>query len=487
MKHPAIRLVRRHASALAAGCVALAAGGIVLLRAPHGSVASPQPVTVRNTEQNPRTTATRAVFSDAFVTGRVALSQSLVTPGSDGSLFAEVRVTARPSDGVAVRRPIALALVLDVSGSMSGEKISQARDAVIDTVNRMRDDDRVALVTYSDSAMVLQPLARVGDVRDRLRAMVPTIQTIAGTNIPAGLSAGSDTLSEAPESLARRIVLISDGRDGSGQSLDSITQGVRLRADSGATLSSLGVGADYDESFMTRLADAGRGNYEFLSNGAQLRAFLSRELEQTQNTRVDRVVAELTLPSGVTVDRAYGAETQVSGATVRLPVGALSAGEERKIVVALRVSPSASGALGQLRSRLNYRGLSTREERTIVPDGLLLRVAESVTQASASRDLEVWAEAESTVASARQYDAVAAWQAGRVEEARRLASTNVVRLERIERESPRAAPMAAAQLRQVTQDSNAFDSLSAGTEAGRAYGLRSNAVHRRAQRSVAAY
>ncbi|MEZ4405003.1 MAG: VWA domain-containing protein [Polyangiales bacterium] len=489
MNQPFARLARRHASALAVGCVALAAGGIVLLRAPHGGVAAPHegPAVTVTTPPSQGSGPTRAVFGDAFVRGRVALSQGAVARRGDHALYAEVRVAARDFDGEQPRRPVALALVLDVSGSMSGEKIIQARNAVLDTVARMRDDDRIALVTYSDGAQVVQPLARVGDVRARLQTTVPTIQTIAGTNIPEGLRAGADALSEAPDSLARRVVLISDGRDGSGQSLDLISQGVRLRADNGATLSSLGVGADYDEAFMTRLADAGRGNYEFLRNGAQLRAFLSRELEQTQRTRVDRAVAELDLPAGVTLDRAFGAEAEVHGSTVRLPVGALAAGEERRMVVALRVEPAVAADGVSLHSHVAYRALSTREARELTPGALALRVVDSDAQASASRDLEVWAEAESTAAAARQHDAVAAWQQGRVEEAQRLATTNVANLQRIEREAPAAAPMASAQLRQINRDSVAFGSLSAGSEAGRAYGLGANALHRRATRSSMSY
>ncbi|MBP9086406.1 MAG: VWA domain-containing protein, partial [Kofleriaceae bacterium] len=209
-------------------------------------------------------------------------------------------------------------MVLDVSGSMSGEKLAQARQSVLDVVDQMRDDDRVALVTYSDSARVVQPLARVGDVRSRMHLTVPTIAVEGGTNIPSGLDLGAQTLAEAPATMVRRVVLMSDGRDGSNRDLETIAQDVRTKADQGVTLSSLGVGADYDERYMSRLADAGRGNYEFMRDGAQMRAFLSRELQQATRTTVERAVAEVTLPMGWRLTRAYGCEPVVNGRTVRL-------------------------------------------------------------------------------------------------------------------------------------------------------------------------
>ena len=121
----------------------------------------------------------------------------------------------------------------------------------------------------------------------------------------------------------RRLVLISGGRDGAGLPLHTVPDPVRSRANEGLTASALGVGLDYDESFMTNVADAGRGNYAFLERGAELYAFLGKELDQATRTVVDGVVAELTLPEGFRLVRALGVEHEGSTGTVRLPVGAL--------------------------------------------------------------------------------------------------------------------------------------------------------------------
>jgi Ca-activated chloride channel family protein len=345
-------------------------------------------------------------------------------------------------------RPVAMALVLDVSGSMSGEKLAQAKQSVLEVVDRMRDDDRISLVTYSDSARVVQPLARVGDVRAQMHVTVPTIAVEGGTNIPSGLSMGAQTLVEAPSTLVRRVVLMSDGRDGSNRDLETIAQEVRTRADQGVMLSSLGVGADYDERYMARLADAGRGNYEFMRDGTQMRAFLARELQQATRTTVERAVAEVTLPAGWRLTRAYGCEATVSGQTVRLPVGALFAGDERRLVLALAV-------------------VATEAE------------------AAASRDAAVFGEAESTVIAARQFDAVGAWRDGRVAEAQAISQRNLEALQRIQAAAP--SPARAAQITQFQSDSTNFANMAPASEAGRAYGLGSNARHRAALRSASAY
>lgn len=470
---------RRRARALAAGCVALAAGGIVLLRAPHGASA---PI-VHVTPPAAHGAAPQGEFSGPFLHGRVALSQGRVTADGAQHVYAEIRMTGDEASATAVRRPVSLAVVLDTSGSMTGEKIADARRAVLDLVDRMRDDDRVALVTYNDHVDHVEPLRRVADVRALMHTIVPNIEAAGGTNIPAGLAQGTTLLSDAPGDTVRRIVLISDGRDGSGQTVDVIAQGVRGRADDGVTLSSLGVGSDYDEAFMTRVADAGRGNYEFLRDGAQLQAFLRRELDAATRTTVDRAMAEVRLPDGWRLERAYGVEAHSDGSVVRLPFGALAAHEERRAVLDLVVDPARArggDSLGAMTTSVRWTAVPLQRSAEATPSPLALRVADSAAEALASRDVAVFADAESTAIAARQQDALSAWRDGRVADANRIAQQNVGSLQQLQAAAPSAG--LTAQIRQYNQDLGTFNQVSANSESGRAYGLRTNAMHRRAMR-----
>lgn len=488
---PLRRLVsdRRSLHAVAAGCVALAAGGVVLLRAPRPGVTAPNPIVAgvhTPVAREAPGVAPKRTVSGPQLSAAIALSQGAVTRQAGGHVYAVVDLDADRQVEEVRRAPIAMALVVDVSGSMSGEKIAQARRAVLDTLAGMRDDDRIALVTYSDAANVVQPLARVGDVRQRLQAIVPTLDTISGTNIPAGLEAGAVALGDGGQDLVRRVVLVSDGRDGSGQSLDRVAAGVRLRSDRGVTLSALGVGADYDEAYMSRVADAGRGNYEFLRDGVQLRAFLGRELNAAQHTNVDHAAVDLELPEGWRLSRAYGVEPEVRAGHLRLPVGAMTAGEHRRVVLDLAV-PAGDGvtSAGALGATLSWRAVPERHavERRVEP--LPLTFAESEAAALATRAPAVFADAESIALAARQQDAVEAWRDGRAEEAERIAQGNVVALQQLQAAAPTAAR--AAQIRSYDSDRANFTNLNANSAEGRAFGLGSNAVHRRAMRSGSGY
>ncbi len=487
---PLRRLVldRRSLRAAAAGCVALAAGGVVLLRAPHPVSSAPvtPPVAVPAFPSAPFTAPHAAARGPALGL-RAALASGAITARSPGHVYAVVDLDADRRAEAAARAALSLALVLDVSGSMGGEKIAQARNAVLDTVAAMRDDDRVALVTYSDAATMVQPLARVGDVRARLREIVPTINTIAGTNIPAGLAMGAVALGDGGADGVRRVVLLSDGRDGSGQALDQVAAGVRSRSEHGVTLSALGIGADYDEAYMSRVADAGRGNYEFMRDGAQLRTFVARELEAAEHTTVDQAVVEADLPDGWHLARAYGVEAETHGTHLRLPVGALTAGDHRRVVLDLVVDPAraADTDLGALALRATWRAMPDARAGAVALGALPLRVVSTEAEAVASRDASVFADAQSVVLAEREQQAVDAWRGGRVAEAADIARTNVVTLQALQAAAP--SPARAAQIQRYESERANFNAMSAASEEGRAFGLGSIALHRRAMRSSSAY
>jgi Ca-activated chloride channel family protein len=479
MNIPVLLARKRRARALAAGTVALAAGAIVLLRAPGSTIASTVH-TVSSHGPSPR-----IEFSGPHVHGRVALSQGAIAVHGARHVYAEVRLTADRDENAASARPVAMAVVLDTSGSMAGEKIQQARRAVLELIERMRDDDRITFVTYSDGRNLLQSLARVGDVRDRLRVTIPTIEASGGTMIPAALELGASSLAIAPETFARRIVLISDGQDGSGRPLDQVASEVRGRADMGVTVSTLGVGADYDESFMTRLADAGRGNYEFMRDGSQLASFLARELREAGSTSVEQAVTGLTLPQGWHLTHAFGAEATAEGSRVTLPIGALFAGDQRTVVLDLAVDADAEGSAGEMVADVNYRIGPEARPVAIHVGSLPLRVVASEEQAVGTRDMTVYAAAESVVMAERQREAVEAWRRGDVARAAAMAQSNAAALDRLQHAAPSPALM--EQSNEYARDAVTFGSVSAASENGRSYGLRSNVSNRARQVRAIAY
>ena len=165
------------------------------------------------------------------------------------------------------RKPAAFTFVIDVSGSMEGEnRLGLVKESLNLLVDRMREDDTVAIVVYgSEARVVLEPTA--GSRRGDILTAIYSLQTEGSTNMEAGLLLGYELANRAykPGGI-NRVVLASDGVANVGDtSADSLAQKIRGYADSGITLTTIGFGMDnYNDIIMEQLADQGDGNYAYV-------------------------------------------------------------------------------------------------------------------------------------------------------------------------------------------------------------------------------
>ncbi len=404
---------------IAAAAVVLATGGLVLFRTPASGY-------VGGVEQpSNENTATMVHFRGPGAHGSFGISQGKVLAGGERDLYAEVRFSA-DKETETVRAPLALAVVLDTSGSMYDDgKIRQARNAVLDLIRDMRDEDQIAVIRYSDSAEVVQPLARLGDVRRELTSRIEHLEAEGGTSIPSGLSAGLRALDDAGRGRVKRVVLVSDGLDSSRASAEQIA---RQSFGHGITISALGIGLDFDESYMSGVALAGHGHYGFVKEAGTLASFLGKELGEAAATTVEDATVRIHLPHGVRFVAASGADAKlVDEDELEVKLGALYAGDERRGVLhfATRLDAGDSVRIGSDASWVRVAG-STESKITMA--GLELTGTSDPTLAEASRDGAVFASWTSVSASEREIQAAQAYKDGDVARAQDLIDQNIASL-----------------------------------------------------------
>jgi Ca-activated chloride channel family protein len=287
------------------------------------------------------------------------LDRGAVLANGDGIVRMELSLRADPTRGAALRLPTDLVVVLDRSGSMSGEKITQARAAIRALVDRLGPQDRFALVTYSDGVEIRVPLAQATDAaRSGWFETVEGVSAQGGTNMSAGLDMGLGLVNAARVSgRSPRVILISDGLANQG---DASREGLRARASRAASgeyaLSTVGVGADFDEDLMAALADAGTGNFYYLENAVNLSEIFASELSTARETVASGVTIRFMPAPGVElVDAAgYPLERSQDGSVLVRP-GSLFSGQDRRLWATLRIASTgpASQELGDF--SVSYR------------------------------------------------------------------------------------------------------------------------------------
>ncbi len=266
------------------------------------------------------------------------------------------------------RPPVNLALVLDRSGSMGGEKLEKAKEAALEMLRHLSSDDIFSLVTFESRVQTLIGAQPVGDGRAIERA-IESIEAGGSTALFAGVSQGASEVREYLESgrYVNRIVLLSDGIANVGPSSpqDLGRLGAALVKE-GISVTTVGLGLGYNEDLMTRLAQRSDGNTYFVESSGDLPRIFDAELGDVLNVVARRVVLEIEFPVGVRPLGFVGREGVIRGQRAELTLNQLYGGQEKFALVEVEVTPPESGAESEIaRARVSYDDALTQRNTTL--------------------------------------------------------------------------------------------------------------------------
>lgn len=285
------------------------------------------------------------------------------------SVMLELAAPAAPGEDEAPRPPATIEVVLDRSGSMAGEPLEAAKQAIAKLVDRLDPADRLGVLTFDDAVDVVLPAEPIADKAAANRA-IAAIAPGGMTNLSGGLLRG---LQEAKRGAADRggatLILLSDGHANVGETNPTTlaSLGASARTEHSVTTSTIGVGLGYDETLMSELARGGQGNHEFAEHGDAAAAVLAGEVEGLLSKTV-QAASLLVKPAGpvaqVTVWNDLPSQAVEGGIMVEL--GDLWAGEQRKLVLTFAVPASSALGLAQVATlELRYVALPDFAEQTV--------------------------------------------------------------------------------------------------------------------------
>jgi Ca-activated chloride channel homolog len=277
--------------------------------------------------------------------------------------------------------PAAVALVIDVSGSMAGSKIENARLAARSLVDKLADGDIVSIHTFSDDARErVAPTQLDRNSRAAIDRVIDGLEPTGGTNLFDGLRLGESRSFSAPSTHpVRRLVVISDGVANIGPSTPEILGELASRgAESGVQVTAVGVGIDYDEHTLNALAMRSNGRLYHISEPRELSAMLESELGLLQATAATNAVLEIVPAPGVQILGVDGLRTEWGpNGALRFQLGTMFGGQHREMAVRVRVTAQADGTHPLASVRFHFRDTA---------DGNLDRVQEVVARYQVTSD-----------------------------------------------------------------------------------------------------
>ena len=300
------------------------------------------------------------------------------TPEGGQAINLLIRLSADEDAEADQRPPLDLAIVLDRSGSMSGDKLRYAKQAGLDLLAHMNPRDRITLITYdndvkTNSTRLEGTPAGIGTLRQELLDLSPGGTTALGPALfrALGILGEGDPLAspnvDAAGAYLSHVILLSDGLANVGEQNPQVIGEAAARGfGAGVSVSSLGMGLDYNEDLMTKVADEGGGRYHFIEDAEHIPAVLADELAGLSSTVASELGVDFDAHNQASVAKVYGYVSETTQAHTQVRVGYLSAGQERDIIT--RVELPASALQGQAGDELDL-GLVTVRFRLVGSGG----------------------------------------------------------------------------------------------------------------------
>jgi Ca-activated chloride channel family protein len=255
--------------------------------------------------------------------------------------------------------PLNLAIVLDRSGSMEGEKLAYAKAAAKQAVALLGERDRLSVVSFADEVETVATGAGPSD-HDVLMRAIEQLSADGSTALHGGWARGVSLLQGGPREVGAvsRVLLVSDGQANRGERRpEVIAHQARRESAEGVATSTLGVGRDFNEDLLEAMARAGDGEYHFVETPAQLPAIFEAELRSMTRTLGRRCSLSLLSGPGVRIaDVLNDLERNPSG-SLRLPN--LVHGRTLEVLVRLDVSASDADARHLLEVRVAWDAVET--------------------------------------------------------------------------------------------------------------------------------
>jgi len=338
-----------------------------------------------------------------------------VLAGVKQTLHALISLETIASKEEKPRHPVDLCLVLDRSGSMSGDRLDCAKKAIIMVMKALSSKDCVHLVQYDHTVDVVFENMDITKLAT-MEAKVKKIEAGGSTNIGGGLEKAYEILRQRSSvASTKRVFLFSDGMNNAGnhRSTSDFSKLVSSACKDSISTASFGIGDGFNEELMSTIAEVGCSDYFFIQTAKDIERIVAAALQFLLTTLGKEVALTVRGQNGAVVTKVFGHED----ASKPIPLGFLSYGTTRTLVVEYTagVGEKSGTSVDLLKYSLEYTSVADGA-RVCVAGSMAQRVTESDADA-AGVNPEVQTEVEFQRAAEREEAALDMLRQGRVEEA----------------------------------------------------------------------
>ncbi|KAB2912297.1 MAG: VWA domain-containing protein [Hyphomicrobiaceae bacterium] len=368
------------------------------------------------------------------------LAEPAMKGGEGQRNFLRVAINGCRPEPAQNRTLVNVAFVIDRSGSMHGYRIAQAREAAIMAVNRLTGTDIASVVIFDQTVDVLVPAQPVTDPHaftDRIRQIFVRGQTA----IHAGVTRGAAEVrkSKDPRRL-NRVILLSDGQANVGpHRAEEFAALGRALLSEGISVSTIGLGLDYNEDLMLQLARAGDGNHAFAREPTDLIQIFNREFDDVLGSCAQTVSIDIDLKPGVRVVRALSRDGEIDGSHAQFRMNQVYAATEHYVLMEVELDKGLAAGEHELGVvKVAYTDAKTGAQQTLNTT-VRGRLGATDAEVKASADPKVAEAVVEQVTRERTQRAIVLRDQGKHEEARGLLMQNAAEINALVKAVPSAS------------------------------------------------
>jgi len=355
----------------------------------------------------------------------VSLSNPVLIAGKKQTTYLKIGLTGFEMKGDAQRTPANVAIVLDKSGSMQGEKIKKAREAAMMVIDQLSGKDIVSVVAYDNNVSVLVPATKASD-KSAIRAGINRLSAGGSTALFAGVSKGSAEVRKfLDKNRVNRVILLSDGLANVGPDTpgELAALGASLIKE-GMSVTTIGLGLGYNEDLMTQLAQRSDGNSYFAESTKDLTRLFKAEFGDVLSVVAQELVVKIQCADGVRPVRTIGREADIAGNTATAVINQIYSTQEKYLLMEVELPAGRKNkSMNVAEVSISYANMETKTTDTL-SSTIAARFTDSKERVADSVDRDAMIAAVTQLATEKNELAVVLRDKGDIEAARKLLVEN---------------------------------------------------------------
>lgn len=355
----------------------------------------------------------------------VSLGKPAVIADRPQTAFLKIGLTGEALEEGTGRAPVNLAIVLDRSSSMSGNKIEKAKDAAVMVLDRLSSEDIVSIITYDSGVEVLVPATKVAEV-EAIKERIRAIQPRGSTALFAGVSKGIQEVRKfLDKNRVNRVILLSDGQANIGPSSPNALGRLGAAcAKEGISVSTIGLGLGYNEDLMVQLARRSDGNHGFAATAGELTKLFDFELGDVLSVVAQEVAVKVRLPEKVKPVRILNRRGEIHGSEVVFTMNQVYQKQEKYVLVEVELPARPAGTKEVVASvDVSYSRMDSGATERVAADAEVT-YTDSPREVARRENRQVMIAAVEAIAVEKNKSALALRDQGKVKQAQSLLLDN---------------------------------------------------------------